>query len=787
MTAKREGARCQVPNADMLRAAIVGVVILSLPQLGIAQDASDTKYTISGFVTDAESGETLPSAHIYDIGRRIGTVTNAFGFYSLTLPADSVTLVVSYLGFAEAAYGLLLTEDMKLDVSLIPVDVLADNLIIIAERTEPIEQSVRMSTTSIPISEVRSLPAVLGEVDLLRSLQLLPGVQSGGEAASGLFVRGGSGDQTLLLLDGARVYNAYHLFGFYSVFNADALKHVELTKGGFPARYGGTLASVVEVGMKEGNTKRYSADAAIGVVSAKAIFEGPIMRDKASFIVSGRRTFLDLIARPFMEDDEVTTFGFYDVNAKVNAQVAPNDRLYFSVYHGRDGFSYREQSPWEYRAYLKWGNVTSTFRWNHVFGDKLFGNLTVTASDYEFETGFDEREGRTTVVSSDYISGIREFGMKVDMDYSPSSAHYIRFGGQAKYHRFNSGAVRFSSPDDQGVLTNLGRNIFYGTRGALYAEDDITFSEQLKVNVGLRLSSFAITNRLFTALEPRLSIRYLLAGGWALKGSYARMQQYIFLLRNSGVALPTDLWLPSTSRVPPQDGHVGAVGVARSISGGRYELSIEGYYRTMDNAVEYENAARFLGISDDWQDKVVRGRGWAYGGELLLRKQAGRTTGWIGYTLAWAYRQFDELNNGNKFPYQFDRRHDVSVVVTHRVRPSIELSGIWTFATGSSISLPSHIYRGLSSVLVECTRCYIESYTSRNNYRLASYHRLDLGVNFIKRKNGREKTFSLGAYNAYNRKNPFFLYPSTDRNGKDVLKQVSLLPIVPYVTYRRTF
>ena len=767
-------------------ALALGVLLLWAPKTAASQDSTAPQHTISGFITDAESGETLPGAHIYEVVQSAGTVSNTYGFYSLTLPADSTILVISYLGYAEAAYKLYLTEDLRLDVSLDPVDLVTDSLVVIAERAEPIEQSVRMSTFRIPVSEVRSLPAVLGEVDLLRSLQLLPGVQSGGEAASGLFVRGGSGDQTLLLLDGARVYNAYHLFGFYSVFNADALKHVELTKGGFPARYGGTLASVVEVGMKEGNIKKYSGEAAVGVVSAKGVFEGPIARDKASFIISGRRTYLDLVARPFMKED-VFGFGFYDVNAKVNAQVTPRDRVYLSVYHGRDGFYFREKNPWQFRTYLKWGNVTSTFRWNRVFGDKMFGNLTATASDYRFDTGYDEREGVTTVASASYISGIREIGLKADLDYVHSPPHYVRFGAQANYHRFNSGALRVFVREDEDTSANPDANILYGLHSALYAEDDITVSERLKVNVGLRLSSFSITKRVFAALEPRVAARYLISGGWALKGSYARMQQYIFLLRNSGLSLPTDLWLPSTSRVPPQDGHIGALGVARSFVGGRYELSIEGYYRTMDNAVEYENAARFLGINDDWQDKVVLGRGWAYGGEFLLRKQAGRTTGWVAYTLAWAFREFDELNNGKAFPYRFDRRHDVSIVLTHQVRQGMELAGIWTYATGSPMSLPTHIYRGWPLIEYECEECVVESYAERNNYRLASYHRLDLAMNLTKQKNRHERTISFGAYNAYNRKNPFFLYPSIDGDGNDILRQVSLLPIVPYITYRRTF
>ena len=754
------------------------------PSLAQIPEAARATFTVSGFVKDGESGETLPNAHVYEAERRIGTVTNTYGFFSLTLPGDSVNLVISYLGFEPGTYAFALTRDTQLDVDLTPVRLVADSVTVIGERVEPIEESVRMSTIRVPVAQVRSLPSILGEVDLLRSLQLLPGVQSGSEAASGIFVRGGSGDQTLLLLDGARVYNAFHLFGFFSVFNADALKHVELTKGGFPARYGGTLASVVEVGMKEGNAKRHSGQVAIGAVATRVIVEGPIAKDKASFIVSGRRTYLDLLARPFMQD-EVVGFNFYDLNAKINSQVTPKDRLYLSVYHGRDGFSFRDKPDWEMRAFLRWGNVTSTARWNRLLSDKLFSNVTATFSDYAFRVGTDSRDDSESF-SQRYYSGIREASLKADLEYVPAPSHYVRFGASGSLQRFSPGAISANIKGDEQASYETPRSELTGAQYAVYAEDDITLGPRLKLNAGLRLAAFSITRRFFTSLEPRLSARYLLPVGWAVKGSYARMRQFVFLLHNSGLSLPTDLWLPATAKVPPQGGHIVAVGAARSLTGRRLELSAEGYYRTMSGQVEYKNAARYLSPGEDWQDKVELGQGRSYGGELLVRKSVGRTTGWVGYTLSWTRRQFDNLNGGASFPYRYDRRHDISIVATHRLGSSIELSGLWTFASGSAVTLPTRVYRGWPLSIYPCTGCVIESYDKRNDYRMRNYHRLDLGVNFIKYRGRNERTISVGAYNVYSRRNPFFLYLD-QVGGREVLKQVSLLPVIPYVTYRRTF
>ena len=772
----------------LLAASVVPLCRAQTPE---EQDKAAAKYTISGFAVDAETGEKLIGANLYDPDRRLGTATNTYGFFSLTLPADSVTLLASYLGYEPVTYRLLLDRDLRLDIALQPTTFTAEGIEVVADRLEPIEEQTQMSTIDIPIKQVKALPAILGEVDVLRTLQLLPGVQSGTEGTSGLFVRGGSPDQTLLLLDGAQVYNAAHLFGFFSVFNSDALKHVELIKGGFPARYGGRLSSVLDIGMKEGNMKRLAAEGAVGVVASRLTVEGPIQKDKTSFIVSGRRTYIDVLTRPFLPDDEKAGYHFYDLNAKINHTLSARDRLYLSIYRGNDRFSSRtEDNDTEARGFLRWGNITSTLRWNHLVNDKLFSNVTATYTRYQFDISSEERnDASNEFFKLDYVSDIRDWGLKADFDFVPTPNHYIRFGASGTFHTFRPGASQLKADleeaDDLPTLIQPSRPID-AVEYALYAEDDFKVSGRLKLNLGVHASGFMVTRRHFTSVQPRLSARYLLPSGWAVKASYAAMKQYILLLTNSSVGLPTDLWLPATAKVPPQSAHLFAAGVARTLFDNQYEFSLETYYKRMNHLIEYKNGASFLGIDQDWQEKVESGRGWSYGAEVFVQKKAGRTTGWLGYTLAWSNRRFGNLNRGRSFPYKYDRRHDVSLVMVHQYKPGIELSGSWSFASGSAITLPNTLYAANPFVHPYFCGCVIESYGSRNDYRLRAYHRLDVGVNFKKRRGNRERTLSFGLYNAYNRKNPFFVSLSQD-DGQSKLKQFSLFPILPYVTYRRTF
>jgi hypothetical protein len=764
-----------------------GGYVIVRPRKGQAKSS----HTVSGFLQDAQTGENFVGANIHEPNRHLGTASNAYGFYSLTLPVDSATIIFSYIGYEARIVNVVLTANLKLDIALEPALLSSDSVVVEAERSVPIEERTQMSTVEIPIRQVESMPTILGETDLIKAFQLMPGVRGGSEGSSGLFVRGGSADQTLILLDGATVYNASHFFGLFSVFNAAAVRNAKLIKGGFPARYGGRLSSVLDVGMKEGNMKSFGGEFAIGAVASRLMVEGPIAKDRTSFLVSGRRTYIDQLIRPFQSDEEKAGMYFYDLNAKINHKLSTDDRLYFSVYRGNDRFRFEERRVDDRSdGFIQWGNLTSTVRWNRVISSKLFGNLIGTFSDYGFDIKAEEEDFRNPDNSFQlaYTSGIRDYTVKADLDYLPTPDHFVRFGASGTNHTFSPGAtviqVDLSDNTDQPFGLKPADQI-NSWEFAGYVEDDFRVNDLLKVNLGIHASAYRVDQETFSSIEPRVSLRYLLPNGWGLKASYARMQQYVLLLTNGSIGLPTDLWLPATSRVPPQKSQQVAAGVSTSIVENLFEFSVEGYYKQMDGLIEYKSGASFLGIDEDWQDKVEIGEGRSFGIELLLQKKAGRTTGWLGYSLSNTDRRFEDLNNGEWFPFRYDARHDFALVVMHNIRPGIELSGNWVYTTGNAVSLPTTLYYAHPYVeAFSCFGCTVKSFDQRGNYRQRAHHRLDVAVNFHKTTHrGRIQTITIGAYNAYNHMNPFFVNLEDDGS----LNQVTLFPIMPYVTYRRAF
>ncbi len=771
------------------------LLLLSLVLVGTALNAQD-KFTISGYIEDASSGEMLIEANVFDDASASGTVSNLYGFYSMTLPGnDTVRLSFSYIGYATQSFAIYLDKDITLNIKLEDEATLSE-VVVVADEVEPnIEDETQMSKVEVPIEQIKQIPALLGEVDVLKAMQLLPGIQSGGEGTSGLYVRGGSPDQNLILLDGVPVYNVSHLFGFFSVFNADAINNVTLTKGGFPARFGGRLSSVMEINMKEGNSKEFHGEGSIGLIASKLTLEGPIVKDKTSFLISGRRTYIDLLARPFLKrqlEDELPGYYFYDVNAKVNHKFNDKHRLYASAYAGQDVFYIKINEDDEYiqDSRLKWGNITSALRWNYMISNKLFANTTLTYSRYRFETSTETEErydGEVERFAFKYFSGIEDFGGKIDFDFVPSPDHYIRFGTSATHHTFSPGVLQLDLGDetDFDFDTLIGTTDTRAWEMTLYVEDDMRIGENFSANVGLHGSAFLVNGESYFSLQPRVGMRYLLPQRYALKGSFSMMAQYINLLTNEGVGLPTDLWVPTTDQIKPQRSWQAALGVAKTF-GSDFEVSIEGYYKKMTNLVSYKEGASFFDFND-WQTKVTQGDGEAYGVEFFVQKKKGKTTGWLGYTLSWNNRIFPEINSGEEYPFKYDRRHDLSLVVVHRFNDKISVSGSWVYGTGNSITLNEARYiafnpngdgTGFNSGNT------VEVPGSKNNYRMAAYHRLDFGVDFTKQKKRYERTFSLGAYNAYSRKNPYFIYYS---EGDNKFKQVSLFPVIPYFTYSFKF
>ncbi|MDG1160227.1 MAG: TonB-dependent receptor [Flavobacteriales bacterium] len=801
------------PSKTPLALKLHWCFILSLSFLCFAKQTeaqSQKTYTISGTISDANTGETLIGASIYEVNKALGTSANIYGFYSLSLPADTVELIYSFVGYQPVKYTFVLSKNERKDVALIPGELLGEAEIL-GNQEERIEESTQMGSITLDMSKVDALPVLLGERDLMKTLQLLPGVQSGTEGASGIYVRGGGPDQNLILLDGVPVYNASHLFGFFSVFNADAIKNVELIKGGFPARYGGRSSSVIDIRMKEGNMKEFKGSGSIGLIASKLTLEGPIKKDKTSFIVSGRRTYIDLLARPFIaanSDGGTGGYFFYDLNTKINHIINEDNRVYLSAYFGRDRAfaryddSFGDNQREKLDARITWGNTILAARWNRILNTKTFFNLTATYSQYRFLNDYELEYSSNTVEERSlfrYDSGIDDVGLKFDLDYLPNANHTVKAGAVHTYHTFTPGINVFEYENQQEVQdTTFGSNDVYAHEFALWAEDDWSITEKLKVNAGLHLSGFSVRNEFYFNPQVRFAARYLLPKGLSLgenasiKASYSRMVQYLHLLTNSSIGLPIDLWLPVTDQVPQQISDQVSLGYATSFNDS-YSLSIEGYYKTMQNLIEYKDGAAFQGSGENWENKVAIGNGEAYGAEVLLMKNLGKFTGWAGYTLSWSWREFDDLNFGNRFPYRYDRRHDIGIALTYKPNDKIDFGFVWVYGTGNAVSLPvARFEPNLFNPSIGDNQFSsffngAEYIDERNGYRMPAYHRLDVGVNLHKETKYGQRTWSFGLYNAYNRQNPFFLYFKNEGFGNRGLYQISLFPVIPAFTYNFEF
>ena len=756
------------------------------------------KYTLSGYVKEDGSSELLVGAHIYIPKLETGTSSNTYGFFSITLPEDSFEVIVSFVGYQPKAYKINLNQDVQLDVA-VKSSIELGTIEVVASKKGKISESSRMSVIEIPVQQIKDIPALLGEKDVLKVVQLMPGVQSGSEGNSGLYVRGGGPDQNLIILDDAIVYNAYHLFGFFSLFNGDALKSVELTKGGFPARYGGRLSSVLDMNMKEGNKEEFKGEAGIGLISSKLTLEGPLKKNKSSFLVSGRRTYLDYLTRPFMPAGETFGYMFYDVNTKVNYDFGPKNKVYLSGYFGRDRFKATFSNNQEQFRFF-WGNATGTARWNHLFNNKLFSNTSLVFSNYrlviEEKSNFSDESFLLR-----YSSGIRDYGAKIDFDYRPSPVHTIRTGFASTFHQFEPSALVVEDESIDDFRTEV--STIEALESGIYIEDDIRANSRLKFNIGLRTSHFYNNNKHYLNPEPRISVRYMLRENLAAKASYANMNQYVHLLSQTGLGLPTDLWVPSTDRVAPQKTRQIAAGLAKDLPKNDLMVSLEGYYKKSEDIISFKEGASFLLIDDagsaediNWESAITAGEGWSYGVEFFVQKKVGRFTGWVGYTLSYTQLQFDSLNFGEKFFARYDRRHDVSIVTIFKLKENVEeqkkitLSMNWVYGTGNSITLPLAEYRVVSHQNGNSSGNFfntINHYGERNGFRMAPYHRMDIGVQFHKKIKKGDRTFELSFYNFYNRANPFFYYVDRNRAGDNVLKQVSLFPFIPAISYNVKF
>ena len=780
-----------------------------------AAQAAAQKCTVSGYLTDAGSGESLISAALVERTSGLGAVSNNYGYYTLTLPAGDVSLEYSYIGYESVTMSLRLVRDTVIHIALKPSAEFLQGASVTASRSEIGVRGTQMSAIEIPVHQIKHVPALAGEVDVVKAIQLLPGVQSGTEGSAGLYVRGGGPDENLLLLDGVPIYNVNHMMGFFSVFNADAIKNVTLYKGSFPARFGSRISSILDLRMKDGNEKEYHGSASVGLLSAKFQLEGPIVKEKTTFNLSARRTYYDILSQPLIAfyqrrwgDGERATGGyyFYDVNAKLTHRFSNRDKLYVSYYMGDDRVYARIRTgdgndTSRLKLGWNWGNIVASGRWNHVFGPKLFVNATLNYTQYRHSLDIGGNETYAggsdgNEMSLKYHSLINDISAAADFEYNPSPAHDIRFGATYIRHAFKPSVttVRFAENQPEGgqaaVDTTFGdKNLFTG-EAAAYFEDNWSLTRWLKVNLGLRYSMYDTDGQLYHSLEPRVSLRALITEDLSLKASWSRMSQSVHMLSNSNISLPTDLWVPVTSRIGPMRSNQAAAGVFYSV--GPVDFSLEGYYKTMDNVLEYREGASFFGSTSGWEDKVAMGRGWAYGAEFLVQKKTGRLTGWLGYTWSKTMRQFDRegniINLGKPFPAKYDRRHDLSITAAYELNRHIDLAATFIFGTGICGSLATQTisvlppYRDAYGQVLFPTRP-VDYLEGRNNYRMPSYQRLDVGVNFKRTfRNGHHRVIALSVYNAYNRNNPFLVY----RDGGK-FKQLSIFPVMPSLAYTYEF
>ncbi len=767
--------------------------------------SAQEKFTISGYIRDSLSRETLIGASLQTKNPVKGISTNQYGYFSITLPKGQYVFFLSYIGYVPLEVELDLNQDLVRDFYLLSKSSLSQEIVVSSKRRDLNVKSAQMGQIDLSINKVKSLPVLFGEVDPLKTLQLFPGVSNAGEGNSGIYVRGGGPDQNLILLDDAVVYNSGHLFGFFSIFNGDAIKNITLIKGGMPSQYGGRLSSVLDVSMKDGNMQKLQVDGGIGTISSRLSLQGPLKKDKASFIVSGRRTYIDALVKPFIKKGsqfDGSGYFFYDLNTKFNYKFSSKDRLYVSGYFGRDVFDFVNRKR-EFNVGVPWGNSTLTARWNHVFSQKLFVNTTAVYNDYNFSFNALQNDFNIGLKS-----GIRDFNIKSDFDHYLSPEHKLKYGFQFTKHRFTPSVI--SGRQDSTVFASNSTQIKRANEMSLYFQDDWELGSKLKFNYGLRWSGFQQigpynnyeldlngtrldstiyksneTVKFYQGPEPRATLRYAVNDGTSLKWAVTRNRQYIHLVSNAGTTLPTDIWVPSTLRVKPQISWQYATGIFKNFKDNMFETSIEVYYKSMQNQIEYKEG--YTPSSKDTELEFVFGKGWSYGAEFFLNKAKGRFTGWIGYTLAWTWRKFPGINNGKVYPAKYDRRHDLSVVGIYELNPTWKLSAVFVYATGNATTLPEKFFL-IEGVLTQ-------QFSAINKYRLAPYHRLDFSATYTPDNKKNKKvtgSWVFSVYNAYNRKNPYFYYynqtgTTSSSNIEVQAIQVSLFPVIPSVTYNFKF
>ncbi len=775
------------------------------------------KYTISGIIEDLESGESLIGANLL-VQNNKGTSSNEYGFYSITLTEGMTNLSVSYLGFEKKIIKLNLVKDTTLNIKMVS-NLTFPEVIVTDAKEDPSLLFKEISTNILDPKEIRKIPALGGIPDVMRASHLLAGVQSGGDGLGGLFVRGGNTDQNLVLLDGVPVYNPTHFVGLLSIFNARAIRSAELIKGGFPARFGGRLSSILDVRIKEGNRNKLSGDASIGLIASSASIEGPFANGKGAFFISGRRSIPDLLIKPLTKRIQINNgiegflnYYFYDVNAKANYSLSKKDKIYISFYGGGDRFENPKESievtdelkvEEKDNQFLDWGNTIGSIRYNRIWGNKLFSNLTFNFSKYQFATEEflgSRRTVQDTLQSEEfdfgkYNTAIEDWSAKLDFDYFPNSTTRVKVGVSAIRHEFRPRVISINEDNLLGIGYDIGEDIdslivtspINSVEVDAYLEGETQHTDKIKSNLGIHFASFITGEKNYVSVQPRIAVNIRLRKKWFVNTSFSVSSQYLHLLTRSGIGLPTDLWVPSTKRIKPQGSWIAVAGLGYEGTKG-FSIGLETYYKQLTDILTYREGTIFSVIdARNWEDNVDIGDGEAYGIELALKKENRKTIAWLNYTYSFATREFKDVNQGNPYPFRYDRRHFLKAGITHKVTSKFALSMDYVYGTGNAITIATRIFEYYSPFSEEPAVAQV--FGEKNSYRIPPYHRLDLGINLSKPKKWGVEEFSFGVYNAYGRLNPLFisLKDNPTISGSKQFFQTSLLSFVPYISYVVSF
>jgi hypothetical protein len=768
---------------------VLSLFIFMLATTGLAQ-----KHTISGTIKDAENGEDLPFVKITVLEDPTkGAISNAYGFYSLTLPTGEYTLVCTFVGYKEFSKKVSLNGDVMLDVELGPDEQLLNTVVVSETKSDENLTSNEGSVTKIDMSTIKEIPSFGGEPDIMRVAQMTPGIKTAGEGNSGFYVRGGGVDQNLIQLDEAQVYNPSHILGLFSVFNGDALKSANIYKGGMSAEYGGRTSSVLDIRMKDGNNKKWGISGGLGLIASRLTIEGPIVKEKGSIILSGRRTYADIFLGLSPEERiRNSIMFFYDLNMKANYKISKKDKLYVSGYFGRDRFGAGKEFG------VNWGNTTGTFRWSRIINQKLFSNTSFIYNNYKFKVSFGSGAEQIS-----YLSDIEDFNVKQDFSYFINSNNTLKFGLIGIHHTVEPGSIETA---EESGIPDQPAPLQYAFEGAIYIQNDQKLSKRIGLNYGLRFSSFSRlgngtnyefdeqgdvisstayeeweTMQWYYGLEPRLSANFLLNEKQSLKLSYNRNFQYIHLLSNSTSALPSDVYSMSSNNVKPQIADQVSLGYFRNFANNQFESSVEAYYKYMQNTIDYKNGAQTFGI-DVLEGELVYGMGESYGVEFLFKKSKGKFTGWVGYTLSKTTRQFDQINDGEKFSARQDRTHDVNLVLLYKINEKFTLSTNFVYYTGDAVTYPTGKY--------EYNGLVVPLYSKRNEHRLPDYHRMDVAFTWnFKKKERFESSLNFSLYNVYGRQNAYSVTFAESETQPGTLEatQLSLFRWVPTITYNFKF